>query len=77
MALLFKLMNDAGLVLAGAKLSSCGSDFETYGWIPELIDIRYPISRIGRPRFGRSCHEYLFARLPKFAPKKSDKMKLV
>jgi hypothetical protein len=64
-ALLFKLMDDAGLTAAGSKIAACGSNIEESGWIPELKDINYPISKIRQPKFGRSCHEYLFARIPK------------
>ena len=63
-AMLLKLLREAGLVLAGSSIGGCGWDNEKEEVMDELRAIGYP--GLGRKKLyaRRSCHEYLFARIP-------------
>jgi hypothetical protein len=64
LALLFKLLHEAGHEIMGAAIKGCGRPVERYGSMQEFIDMGYP--NAGADLKGRrSCHEYLFARVPK------------
>ena len=63
LALLFKLLHEAGLELMGASMASCGWKVERHGSMQELIDIGYPFAGEQNLYARRSCHEYLFARV--------------
>ena len=63
LALLFKLLHEAGLEFMGASMMSCGWHVERYGSVQEMIDIGYPNAGAKRLYRRRSCHEYLFARV--------------
>lgn len=61
-AMLFKLLEKAGLILMGSSIGGCGWDKEETESFQALIDVGFP----GQGKKGlyqrRSCHEYLFAR---------------
>jgi Methyltransferase domain len=63
-AMLFKLLHDAGLVLAGSSMGGCGWDRETGEVIDEIRAIGYPGPGRTELYTRRSCHDYLFARIP-------------
>jgi hypothetical protein len=63
-AMLFKLLRKAGLVLAGSSIGGCGWDNEKEEVIDELRAIGYPGPGRKQLYSRRSCHEYLFARVP-------------
>jgi hypothetical protein len=65
MALLHKLLHDAGLEVMGTSIGGCGWNHEEYESMQELVDMGYPNADSKRVRGRRSCHEYLFARVPK------------
>jgi hypothetical protein len=63
LALLYKLLHEAGLEVMGTSIGGCGWQNEEYGSMQELIDIGYPNAGAKRLHGRRSCHEYLFARV--------------
>ena len=63
MALLYKLLHEAGLEVMGTSIGGCGWQVEEYGSMKELIDMGYPNAGAKRLHGRRSCHEYLFARV--------------
>lgn len=62
MALLFKILEEAGLKVMGTSIGGCGWDVEEHESIPQLIELGYPNAGQKLVRSRRSCHEYLFAR---------------
>ena len=68
-AMLFKLLHEAGLVLAGSLIGGCGKKNENEEVLDELRAIGYP--GLGRKQVDscRSCHDYLFVRVPSTAIK--------
>jgi len=65
MALLYKLLHEAGLEVMGTSIGGCGSTVEAHSSMPELVDMGYPNAGAKRLNSRRSCHEYLFARVDK------------
>jgi hypothetical protein len=63
LALLFKLLHEAGLEVMGTSIGRCGQPHENYRSMKELIDIGYPNAGSKHLARRRSCHEYLFARV--------------
>lgn len=63
MALLYKLLDEAGLEVMGTSIGGCGWEVEKYESMQELKDMGYPNSGSKRLYGRRSCHEYLFARV--------------
>ena len=63
-AVLFKLLHDAGLVLAGSSIGGCGWDSETGEVMDAMREIGYPGPGEEKLYSRRSCHGYLFARIP-------------
>eukprot|EP00977_Amphora_coffeiformis_P016741 scaffold5278_cov128-Amphora_coffeaeformis.AAC.7 len=55
-ALIFKMLQDAGLKLQTSLIASCSKYHEAAGCMDELKSISYPCG------IKRSCHDYLFAR---------------
>jgi hypothetical protein len=65
MALLHKLLHDAGLEVMGTSIGGCGWTNEAYDSMQELVDMGYPNAASKHIHGRRSCHEYLFARVEK------------
>ena len=62
-AVLFRLMEEAGLQLMMSAIGGCGWDNEEAASYPGLAKIRYPGQGITKLYQRRSCHNYLFARV--------------
>jgi hypothetical protein len=63
MALMYKLLDEAGLKVMGTSIGGCGWEVEAHPSMQELRDIGYPNAGAKRVFGRRSCHEYLFARV--------------
>lgn len=72
LALLFKLLHEADLVVMGVAIKTCGRPNERAGAIQEFIDMGYPVVGDGELKGRRSCHEYLFARVQNESETKSS-----
>mmetsp|Transcript_17892 Transcript_17892/g.30448 ORF Transcript_17892/g.30448 Transcript_17892/m.30448 type:complete len:327 (-) Transcript_17892:353-1333(-) len=63
-AMLFKLLHEAGLELMGSSIGGCGWDKEETESFQPLVDVGFPGQGVPKLYRRRSCHEYLFARVP-------------
>ena len=60
-AMIFKLLEEAGLTLQASLVLGCGGSHEATGCMDELVQMKFPCGY--EKTRGTSCHDYLFARL--------------